>query len=163
MQSLLNELSLMFKWLVLIYVRLRVQSVEWHNGDSLLKIAFGGKLSRNRTAWRKSRIKFGFWGEENANQSCTFEVSCVIARSNFTPPPVRASTRFRVMASPYVTSRLHSLDTPHSLGLLWTSDQPDAGTEVTLRRNSWQTVICTVWEQGYGESGISVKVECTCK
>ena len=36
-----------------------------------------------------------------------------------------AWTRFRVMASPYGTSWSHS-DTPHWLGLLWTSDQLDA-------------------------------------
>jgi hypothetical protein len=35
------------------------------------------------------------------------------------------STLFRFMASPYGTSRSHS-DTPHSVGLLWTSDQPSA-------------------------------------
>jgi hypothetical protein len=33
---------------------------------------------------------------------------------------------FRVMASPYKSSRLHELVTQHSLGILWTSDQHDA-------------------------------------
>jgi hypothetical protein len=33
------------------------------------------------------------------------------------------STWCRVMASPYEASRWHPLDTPHSVGLLWTSDQ----------------------------------------
>jgi len=33
------------------------------------------------------------------------------------------STQFRVMAFPYRASRSHSLDTPLSVGLLWTSDQ----------------------------------------
>jgi len=42
--------------------------------------------------------------------------------------PCSASTRLRVMASPYRASRSHSLDTPHPVGLLWTSDQPDADT-----------------------------------
>jgi hypothetical protein len=36
-----------------------------------------------------------------------------------------ASTRFQVMASSYGASHSRSLDTPHSVGLLWTSDQPD--------------------------------------
>jgi hypothetical protein len=39
-----------------------------------------------------------------------------------------ASTRFRAMASPYEASWSHLLDTPHSVGLLHTSDQPDAET-----------------------------------
>jgi hypothetical protein len=39
-----------------------------------------------------------------------------------------ASTRFHVMAFPDGASRLHSLGTPHSVGRLWTSDQPDAET-----------------------------------
>jgi len=84
MQSLLNELSLMFKWLVLIYVLFCVLSAEWHSGDILLRVPFSEIPSRNRIAWRKSRITFGFWGDENAK--CTFEVSCVIARSNFPHP-----------------------------------------------------------------------------
>jgi len=43
--------------------------------------------------------------------------------------PRGASTRFWVMASPYGL-RDHSLDTPHSVGLLWTSGQPDAETSI---------------------------------
>ena len=35
------------------------------------------------------------------------------------------------MASPYWTSRLHSLDTPHLVGLLCTSDQPDRNTSTS--------------------------------
>jgi hypothetical protein len=38
------------------------------------------------------------------------------------------STRGRVMISPYEASRSHSLNTPHSVGLLWTSHQPYAET-----------------------------------
>jgi hypothetical protein len=38
-----------------------------------------------------------------------------------------ASTVFRVMSSLYGASRSHS-DTPHSVGLLWTGDQPVAET-----------------------------------
>jgi len=37
-----------------------------------------------------------------------------------------ASTWFQVMASSYGASHSRSLDTPHSVWLLWTSDQPDA-------------------------------------
>jgi hypothetical protein len=36
--------------------------------------------------------------------------------------------QLRVMASPYGASRSHSLYTPHPVGLLWTSDQPDTET-----------------------------------
>jgi len=36
------------------------------------------------------------------------------------------------MASPYGAPRSHTLDTPHSVGLLSTSDQPDAKT------STWQ-------------------------
>jgi hypothetical protein len=43
--------------------------------------------------------------------------------------PCGASTLFLVMASLYRASRSHS-DTPHSLGLLWTSDQPDAEASI---------------------------------
>ena len=43
-------------------------------------------------------------------------------------PPCSVSTRFQVMAYSYGVSRSHSLDTPHSVGLLWTSDQAFAET-----------------------------------
>jgi hypothetical protein len=36
------------------------------------------------------------------------------------------STRFQVMASSYGASHSRSPDTPHSVGLFWISDQPDA-------------------------------------
>ena len=45
--------------------------------------------------------------------------------------PCGASTRFQVMASPYGASRSHSLDTPHWVGLFWTSEQPDAKTSTS--------------------------------
>jgi hypothetical protein len=48
-----------------------------------------------------------------------------------------AAIRFWVMTSPYGTSRSHSLDNPHSVGLLWTSDQPYAET------SSWQHTTLT--------------------
>ena len=38
-----------------------------------------------------------------------------------------SSTRFLVMASPEGASQSHSMDTPHSVGILRTSDKPDAG------------------------------------
>jgi len=46
------------------------------------------------------------------------------------PPPVGQGLLF------IGASRSHS-DTPHSLGLLWTSDQPDAGT------STWQHTTLT--------------------
>ena len=50
-----------------------------------------------------------------------------------------ASTRFRVTAFHYGSSRSHPWDTPHSLVPLYTSDQPDAetstGQHTTLRRD----------------------------
>ena len=49
-----------------------------------------------------------------------------ITRLTFLPYGI--STRFWVMATPYGASRLHSLDTPHSVGLLWASDHREAGT-----------------------------------
>jgi len=49
------------------------------------------------------------------------------------------STRFRVMASPYRTSRPHLLDKTHSVRLLWTSDHPDA--ETYTRQYKRQTFI----------------------
>ena len=48
-----------------------------------------------------------------------------------------ASTQFRALASPpYCASRSHA-DTPHSVGLLWSSDQPDAET------STWQHTTLT--------------------
>ena len=41
------------------------------------------------------------------------------------------------MVTPYRASRPHSLDTPHSVGLLWTSDLPDPGTY------TWQNTTLT--------------------
>ena len=40
-------------------------------------------------------------------------------------------TLFEFMALPYGSSWLHSLDTPHSVKLLWMSDQPDAETSTS--------------------------------
>jgi hypothetical protein len=42
------------------------------------------------------------------------------------------STRFRFSASNYGASRSHPFDTQHSVGILWTSDQPEAET------STWQ-------------------------
>ena len=49
-----------------------------------------------------------------------------------------ASTRFRAMVSPYEASRSLTLDTPHSAGFLWSSNQPDAET---LPDNTQETII----------------------
>ena len=40
------------------------------------------------------------------------------------------------MTSPYGASRSHSLDTPHSVRLLWPSDQPDAENLYLTRHNT---------------------------
>jgi hypothetical protein len=45
------------------------------------------------------------------------------------------------MASTYGASRSHTLDTPHSVGLLWTSDQPDAQTSTWQHTQSQETDI----------------------
>jgi hypothetical protein len=53
-----------------------------------------------------------------------------------------ASTRLHVMAYPYGASQSHSLDTPHWVGLLWVSDQPDAESSLPDNtRHSQQTNI----------------------
>jgi len=48
-----------------------------------------------------------------------------------------ASTRFWVMAAPYEVSQSHSLGTPHSVGLLWTSDRSVA------ENSTWQQTTLT--------------------
>jgi hypothetical protein len=53
--------------------------------------------------------------------------------------PCGVATRCRAMASPYVASRSHSLYTPHFVGLLWKSDQPDTETSTWQHTNSQQT------------------------
>jgi len=50
--------------------------------------------------------------------------------SLYTLFPCGVSTRFLVIACLYGASRSHS-NTPHSLGLLWTSDQPDADASIS--------------------------------
>ena len=45
-----------------------------------------------------------------------------------------ASTRFRVMTYPYRASQSHSVDTKHSVRLLWMSDQPVV--EISLPDNT---------------------------
>ena len=49
-----------------------------------------------------------------------------------------ASTRFRVMDSLYCASWSHSPDTSQSVGLVWTSDQPDAETSTWQHTNTYQ-------------------------
>jgi hypothetical protein len=46
-----------------------------------------------------------------------------------------ALTGFRVMPPPYEVSRSHSMDKPHSVSLLWTSDQPDAEVWHSIGKN----------------------------
>jgi hypothetical protein len=48
-----------------------------------------------------------------------------------------ASTRLRFKASPYGASRSRLLDTPHSVGLLWTNDKSDL--ETSTRQNTTLT------------------------
>jgi hypothetical protein len=54
---------------------------------------------------------------------------------------LRRFDRFRVMASPYMASRSHSLDTPHSVELLWTNDQPDEETATDNTQRSQEPYI----------------------
>ena len=46
------------------------------------------------------------------------------SQNNFFSPSGTLA-RFWVLASPYGASQSHSLHTTHSVGLLWSSDQPD--------------------------------------
>jgi hypothetical protein len=59
--------------------------------------------------------------------------------------PLPLSNRLRVMASPYGSSRSH-VHPPHSVGLLWTSDQPDTKTSI------WQHKTPT-WEKFHAPAG----------
>jgi hypothetical protein len=52
-----------------------------------------------------------------------------------------AANRFRVMASTYGASQSHSLGISHSVGLLWTRDQPDAGISTLQTQHSEDTNI----------------------
>ena len=45
------------------------------------------------------------------------------------------------MASPYGVSQTHSLDTPQSVALLWTGDQPDAQASTWKKQLSLETNI----------------------
>ena len=57
-------------------------------------------------------------------------ITCLVFGRLFSPRGV--STRFRVMASTCGASRSYSMDTPQSIGLFWTSDQPDRDLYLTL-------------------------------
>ena len=59
---------------------------------------------------------------------------------------VAHSIRFRVMFCSYGTLRSHSLDTPRSVGLLWTSDQPDA--EASLPDNTQNSLETNIYAPG---------------
>jgi len=56
------------------------------------------------------------------------------------PPLLVSSTLFRFMTSPCGVSRSHSLDTPHLVGLLWTSDRSEAVTTYNMQK-SQETII----------------------
>jgi hypothetical protein len=47
--------------------------------------------------------------------------------------PCDNSTSFRVVDSLYGASGSHSLDIPHFVGPLWTSDQPDAESKIEMK------------------------------
>jgi len=55
--------------------------------------------------------------------------------------PRGAAHGIRVMVPRYGASRSHSLDTPHSVELLWTSGQPDAETLPDNTQHSQETDI----------------------
>jgi hypothetical protein len=72
------------------------------------------------------------WGLVNTIMIFNLFLRTFIAGGNTThSEPYGASLRFRVTATPYGASRSHSLDTPHSVGLLWTTHQPDAETSTS--------------------------------
>ena len=52
-----------------------------------------------------------------------------------------ALTRFRDLASPYGASRSHLLDIPHSLQLVWKSDQLDTDTATENTQYSQETAM----------------------
>ena len=45
----------------------------------------------------------------------------------------------------FEASRSHTLDTPHSVGLLWTSDQPAAETSTSAAIAKYNTSINDAW------------------
>jgi hypothetical protein len=63
-------------------------------------------------------------------------VHCLLITIPF-PPPCGTLIRCGVVTSPFGASQSHSLDMPHSVGLLWMSDQPDAET------STWQHTMLT--------------------
>ena len=91
-----------------------------HNVDQLRALVKNGNAT-------PTAIKFGdfltHWGavlQSHQTQQRTASKSLFFFLSS------GASTRFRAMVSLYEAARSHSLDTPHSVGFLWSSDQPEA-------------------------------------
>jgi len=51
------------------------------------------------------------------------------------------SIHFRTMASPDGASRSRSLDTPHSIGIFWTSEQPVTETSTRQHTTEQQNIL----------------------
>jgi len=87
------------------------------------------KLYLRKASWfvPSPNVKGSNEAERSRNYvAVTAEMTEKVRNVEVPPPPFcGASTQSRVMASPYGASRSLSLDMPHSVGLLWTSDQPD--------------------------------------
>jgi hypothetical protein len=68
---------------------------------------------------------------------------------------IGASARLRVMDSEYEASQSHSLETPYSARLLWTSDQPD--TDTSTEKNNINKTQTSMPTEGF-EHTILVKI-----
>jgi hypothetical protein len=71
------------------------------------------------------------WKDQTKCVNKVYVCVCVYIYIYIYPPPRSASARLRVMASPFEASQPHS-DISHSVGLLWTSDKPDAETSTWM-------------------------------
>ena len=67
----------------------------------------------------------------------------------------KESTRFQVMAYPYGASWSNPLYTSHSVGLLWTSDQPEAETSI------WQHTTLTTGRYPCSRGGFEPTITAT--
>jgi hypothetical protein len=68
-------------------------------------------------------VTFMKYCDMSRNKLCSYLLSLLSKILFFS---CAASNRFWAMASPYGALRSHSLDTPHTAGLLWTNDRPDS-------------------------------------
>jgi len=77
-----------------------------------------------------------------------------------------ASTWFRVTASPYLALRSYSLDIPHSVILLWASEQPDKkplpdstlhsqGTKIHALAGFEPAIPATEWPQNHTSDNVT--------